>query len=84
MIDASIIDDLANKMSQIIPPELKKLHQDFEDQARRILKSQLSQLDLVTRDEFDVQAKVLQKTRAKLESLELQVLELEKLVNPKS
>lgn len=80
MIDASIIDDIANKMSQLIPSELKKLHQDFEVQAKRILKAQLTELELVTREEFDVQTKVLQKTRAKLEALELQLSELEKLL----
>ncbi len=78
MIDAKIIDDLASKMTQIIPPEMKKMHSEMESQFKQVLQAQLSKMELVTREEFDVQTKVLQKTRAKLEQLEATVAELEK------
>lgn len=78
MIDAKLIDDLANKMSQLVPPEMKKMQSEMESQFKQVLQSQLSKMDLVTREEFDVQTKVLQKTRAKLEQLEATVAELEK------
>ncbi|WP_144392592.1 ubiquinone biosynthesis accessory factor UbiK [Pleionea sediminis] len=81
MIDAKIIEDLANKMSQLVPPEMKKMHLEMESQFKQVLQSQLGKLELVTREEFDVQTKVLQKTRNKLEELEKQVAELESKFN---
>ena len=77
MIDAKIIDDLANKMSQIIPPELKNKHAELQQQFKQLLQAQLGKMDLVTREEFDIQTKVLQKTRAQLQQMEKQLAELE-------
>tara|TARA_B100002049_G_C15933964_1_gene313402 strand:+ start:438 stop:695 length:258 start_codon:yes stop_codon:yes gene_type:complete len=77
MIDAKIIDDLANKMSQIIPPELKNKHAEMQQQFKQLLQAQLGKMDLVTREEFDIQTKVLQKTRAQLQQMEKQLAELE-------
>ncbi|WMS86119.1 ubiquinone biosynthesis accessory factor UbiK [Pleionea litopenaei] len=80
MIDPKIIDEISGKMSQLMPPELKKFSQQMEQQWRQVLQSQLSKLELVSREEFDVQSKVLLKTRQKLEVLEQQVAELERLL----
>ena len=77
MIDAKIIDDLASKLSQIIPPELQKAGAETQAQFKIMLQSGLSKLDLVTREEFDVQTKVLEKTRSKLAELEQRVIDLE-------
>ncbi len=81
MLDAKIIDDLAGKLSQIMPPEMKKMHEEIKQQMKQVLEAQLSKMELVTREEFDVQTKVLQKTRLKLESLQNQVVELEEKIN---
>ncbi len=52
---------------------------DLDKHFRELLKSTLAKLNLVTREEFDVQTRVLAKTRAKLEELEKQIAEIEKL-----
>ncbi|MCO7227076.1 accessory factor UbiK family protein [Pleionea sp. CnH1-48] len=78
MIDAKIIDDLAAKLSQITPPGVKTMHDEMQQQFRQVLQSSLAHLELVTREEFDVQTRVLQKTRAKLTELEATVAKLEK------
>ncbi len=77
MIDAKIIDDLANKLSEIVPPGLKKAHQETEKHFKALLQSGLGKLDVVSREEFDAQVRVLQRTREKLEALEKTVAEIE-------
>ncbi|NVJ50602.1 MAG: accessory factor UbiK family protein [Gammaproteobacteria bacterium] len=77
MIDAKIIDEISDKLSQIIPPELKNAQSQWEAKLRAVLQSQLAKLDLVSREEFDIQTKVLHKTRQKLTELEHQVKALE-------
>lgn len=70
MIEAQKIDDLVRKLTAVIPPGLK----DFEAEARKkfrgIIESGLAKMDLVTREEFDIQVKVLAKTREKIDQLE--------------
>ncbi len=83
MIDGKIIDDLADKMSQIIPPEMKNMHEQMRQQFKQLLQAQLAKMELVTREEFDIQTRVLQKTRQKLTELEQQVAELEQKLDQK-
>jgi ubiquinone biosynthesis accessory factor UbiK len=64
------IDDLARRLFESVPPAVRSVSQDLESNFRSVLRSSLARLDLVTRDEFDVQMKVLERTRAKLEALE--------------
>jgi BMFP domain-containing protein YqiC len=71
------IDDLARRLFESVPPALRSVQQDLESNFRAVLRSSLSKLDLVTRDEFDVQMKVLERTRARLEALEERVKALE-------
>jgi ubiquinone biosynthesis accessory factor UbiK len=71
------IDDLARRLFESVPPALRSVQQDLEGNFRAVLRSSLSKLDLVTRDEFDVQMKVLERTRARLEALEERVKALE-------
>ncbi len=78
MLNPKIIDDLARQISNSIPGGIKDLQQDVEKNTRALLQSTFAKLDLVTREEFDVQSKVLARTRARLEELEKQVAELEK------
>ncbi|MEW5757812.1 MAG: accessory factor UbiK family protein [Pseudomonadota bacterium] len=76
-IDGKFIDELAQKLSGLVPPGVKDLQQDVEKNMRAVLQGAFTRMDLVTREEFDVQTAVLARTRAKLEQLEKQVAELE-------
>lgn len=71
------IDEIARKLFESIPPAFRSMQQDMEANFRSVLRSSLSRLDVVTRDEFDTQMKVLERTRSKLEALEKKVAELE-------
>ena len=77
MIDAKKIEDLANRFSQSIPPGAKAFQQDIENSFKEVLQSLISKMDLVTREEFEVQKKVLARTREKIEVLEKRLVELE-------
>lgn len=77
MFDTKTIDNLADRISNAIPPGLHNLKDDMEKNIHALLQSALSKLDLVSREEFEVQKAVLAKTRAKLEDLEKRVAELE-------
>jgi BMFP domain-containing protein YqiC len=78
MFDPKSIDDIANRLADAIPPGLTNFKEDLEKNFHAILQSALGKLDLVTREEFEVQKAVLAKTRSKLEDLEKQVTKLEK------
>lgn len=77
MIDPNKIDELAKRMADSLPSGLQTLRKDLERSFRAILQSSFAKMDLVGREEFDVQRDVLARTRAKLESLEKQVTALE-------
>jgi len=77
MLNAKKIEEIAKQVTEAIPPGLKNLANDFEDKTKTVLQRKLSQLDVVTREEFDVQTQVLIKTRAKLTELETRLAELE-------
>jgi BMFP domain-containing protein YqiC len=70
------LEQLAKRISSLIPGDVKYLQQDIEDNIRSLLQSTLSKMNLVTREEFDVQSAVLQRTREKLEQLEKQLDQL--------
>lgn len=82
MFDHKAIDDLADRISNAIPPGLHNFKDDMEKNVHALLQSGLSKLDLVSREEFEVQKAVLAKTRARLEELEQRVVELEKRIQP--
>lgn len=65
-----VIDDMANKISSSVPQGFKSLAGEFENNCKSVLKASFEKLDLVTREEFDIQKEVLLKTRKKLEDLE--------------
>ena len=77
MLDFTAIDDLARRLSDLVPPGLDAARADLEKNFRAALQAGLGKLDLVTREEFDVQRAVLLRTREKLEQLEHTVAELE-------
>jgi BMFP domain-containing protein YqiC len=72
------IEELAKKLADAVPEGLKSLREDLEQNFRSVLQSGLSKLDLVTREEFEVQEAVLAKTREKLDALEAKLQEMEK------
>ena len=77
MIDARIFDDLAKSLGKMLPPGVSEMKEDFERNAKASLQSALGSLDLVSREEFDVQAEVLRTTRKKLKMLEARISALE-------
>ena len=77
MLNAKKIEEIAKQVTESIPPGLKNMANELEDKAKTVMQSKLSQLDVVSREEFDVQTQVLLKTRAKLSELEAKLAELE-------
>lgn len=83
MFDPKAIDDIASRLADALPSSFSNLKEDMEKNFHGILQSALAKLDLVTREEFEVQKGVLAKTRAKIEMLEKIVSELEaKILQP--
>jgi hypothetical protein len=72
------IENLARKLADSVPEGLRSMRNDLEENFRAVLKSGLGKLDLVTREEFEVQEAVLKRTREKLEALEARLTEYEK------
>ena len=77
MIDLNHIDDLARRLSERVPPGLRESGEELQASFRAVLRTGLARLDLVSREEFDVQRAVLLRTREKLDALEGTVAELE-------
>ncbi len=80
MIDPKHFDNLAQKVAGSLPSGLQVLKEDMERNLRAVLETALAKMDLVTREEFDVQSAVLAGTREKLQRLEAKVAELEEQV----
>ena len=81
-IDLSHIDDLARRLSSLVPPGLRsggseELREELQQNFKSVLQTGLGKLDLVTREEFDVQRAVLLRTREQLDALQATVTELE-------
>ena len=77
MFDTKFIEDTVKRLTESLPPGLNKFKKELEKNFRAILQSVFSKLELVTREEFDVQKKVLLKTRHKINALEKQIIYLE-------
>jgi ubiquinone biosynthesis accessory factor UbiK len=77
MIELKSIDDLARRLHELVPPGMRDASGDLQKHFRATLQTGLGKLDLVTREEFDVQRAVLLRTREKLELLERMVELLE-------
>ncbi|MET0327610.1 MAG: accessory factor UbiK family protein [Luteimonas sp.] len=82
MIDLTTIDELARRLSGLVPPGLRESREDIQENFKAVLQSGLTKLDLVTREEFEVQRAVLLRTREKLEALEAQVRQIEAQTQP--
>ena len=77
MIDPKKIEQIARQVHESMPKGLRDLGEDVEKKIRQGLQSQLTRLDLVSREEFDVQTQVLLRTREKLALLEQRISDLE-------
>ncbi|MDT8406107.1 MAG: accessory factor UbiK family protein [Methylococcales bacterium] len=77
MLDPKTIDDLAHRLANALPPGVSAIKDEMEKNFRAVLQGAFAKLDLVTREEFEVQKAVLAKTRTKLEDLELRLAHLE-------
>jgi len=77
MFDPKILDDLSRRLSDSLPAGLRVMRDDVDKNMRAAMQSALTRLELVTREEFDVQVAVLTRTRALLTALEARVTALE-------
>ncbi len=83
VVDKQFIDDLANRLANAVPPGMRSLQDDLKRNFSGLLQSGFAKLDLVTREEFDVQARVLERTRQKLTALEQELQSLQQQVKVK-
>lgn len=84
MIDLAPIDELARRLSELVPPGMRDAKDELQRSFKDVLQAGLSKLDLVTREEFDVQRAVLLRTREKLDALQRTLDALEAPVQPKN
>ena len=80
MIDIKKLDEITDRFMDSLPEGLKIMQSDMKKQFRQSLQATFAKMDLVTREEFDVQSAVLSRTRQKLEALEAQLAELEEKI----
>lgn len=73
MVDKKSIDSLVKRLMDAIPPTVKDIKNDLEKNFRAVLQTTLVKMNLVTREEFDVQKQVLKRTRQKLDALEKKI-----------
>lgn len=77
MLDPRKLEEIARQIADSVPPGVKNMAEEAEGKIKQVLQAQLSRLDLVTREEFDIQTQVLIKTREKLEAMEARLAALE-------
>ena len=83
MIKSNFLKQLAKELTDALPTHLSALKKDFEHNCQSILSKTFSKFDLVTREEFDTQTKVLHRTRKKLDELDKHIQALETLLKQK-
>ena len=76
MIDLAQLDELARRLSSLVPPGLREGREELQQNFKSVLQTGLGKLDLVTREEFEVQRAVLARTREKLDALERSLADL--------
>jgi ubiquinone biosynthesis accessory factor UbiK len=78
MLDAKSLEDIAARLAQVLPPGLKNLRAELEDNFRAVLRANLERFELVSRERFEAQAELLARTQAQLAALEQRLESLEK------
>jgi BMFP domain-containing protein YqiC len=81
-LNSTSLDDLARRLADAVPESVRSFGRDLEGNFKAVLQAQLSKLDLVSRQEFDVQAALLARTQALLTALEARLKELETKLTP--
>jgi BMFP domain-containing protein YqiC len=81
MIDNQTINRLSEKINELLPPGLQQVKADFDTRLKSLLQQQLANYEMVSREEFEIQARVLQRTREKLEIIEARLKELEQTLD---
>jgi ubiquinone biosynthesis accessory factor UbiK len=81
-MNSSGLDDLARRLADSVPESVRAIGRDLEGNFKAVLQSQLSKLDLVTRQDFDVQAAILERTQGKLAALEARLKDIEAKLSP--
>ena len=76
MIDLAQLDELARRLSSLVPPGLREGREELQQNLKSVLQAGLGKLDLVTREEFEVQRAVLARTRERLEAMERDLSDL--------
>jgi BMFP domain-containing protein YqiC len=76
-LNSNGLDELARRLAEAVPESVRAFGRDFEGNFKAVLQAQLSKLDLVSRQEFDVQAAILARTQANLSAMESRLKELE-------
>jgi BMFP domain-containing protein YqiC len=82
VMDADGLDELARRLSEAVPQSLRDFGRDLESNFKAVLQAQLAKLDLVSRNEFDVQAALLARTQAALAAMEARLKDLEAKLAP--
>ena len=77
MIDLSRIDELANRLTQALPPAARTMSDEAQAQFRAVLRKGLTSMDVVTREDFELQKAALARAEEKLKALEARLAELE-------
>lgn len=77
----NIVNRLSEQLGQALPPGVKALRGDVEDNIKSVLREAFARMELVTREEFDIQSTLLSKTRIRVEALEAKLKVLETQVN---
>lgn len=77
MLDPKKLEEIARQIADSVPPGVKNMAEEAEGKIKQVLQAQLTKLDLVTREEFDIQTQVLIRTREKLEAMESRIAALE-------
>jgi len=81
-INSKGLDDLARRLAEAVPASLRSLGRDLEGNFKAVLQAQLAKLDLVSRNEFDVQAALLARTQAALKAMEERLKDIEAKLTP--
>ncbi|MFD1009330.1 MULTISPECIES: ubiquinone biosynthesis accessory factor UbiK [Oceanisphaera] len=84
MLDPKKLEDIAKQIQSSLPSGLKNMGEEAEKRIRTVLQAQLGKLDMVTREEFDVQTKVLLRTREKINQMEAKLALIERKLDGNS
>ena len=83
MINKEHIEEFIQQASKLVPDDLSRFKKEIENNLRTTLSASLSKMDLVTREEYDIQTALLQRTRAKLDKLQKKLIDIENQLNGK-